>query len=1701
MADKYLTPLDKSMRTLFTSIFDDDEDEKKRKLEEDKNKEKPELKDDDPNIFERLVNKLPAAKYYNQKTPQVPSQKAEDMKVLGGAFASTIIDEEGRIMPFGAGSDDPDLLQKIEILNQPSRVLVRRNQAAEPEETIDRSGAIERFMLGTSPLDTDPLVSHNERLIRKTTDAVIDSASGIGRAVTIAGARGGAFIPQLSHLVNKYGMGTLEYAARNGILGDDVDYDRLWSANLGSQYYSDEAEKFVKAVEDTLDVDDLNFSEKILMYTTEYAIPINVVGTGAKAIKVMGEVASDTSRLVRGLPRRSQDPLIMGQLKKAIPVLPNYNEIKARGKLEKAYREELKRNPFGAQSFRDFEKHSEIAEQMMKDRIELSKIIRQTGKLDAAYPKRGKLDVVGRIRDRLEYPEGTRKVATGARVITKKDGTEKIQKEMFIEQPLSYEQRLDKLTLKKVLNGQAVVGAGAISGAWDKTFEGTAYQDMSYMLGLAGAFATPSATTQALQHILDPILANKKFGVQFIGVPQSLYRLKDDIDDVSGQIVQRPLNLMTLLYGFGKVIGAEKRYKLDPDQPAITGLGQQRKYILDEDATPATFAESEYAQRITAAAMGLPIYKAILLDNKKRDPDLLNLTELELSTKYSAREFKAIENFVKDVLPFIPEHYIKSYQAMVDDGMQVIEKFRKSPYTPKDKFAEYNIALEQISGAILNNAMAGTLKQLLENKSLMSVFAGRDTVLAMFRIKQQEIQNSIGYVETAMNNLVKGLDEQQNNFEVLKRGASKIVNQSKNNVENLQSEIDSLKAEFKIRGAGRSKIAEEFIESPNGLDLKNTIGSSVDKANIVLRQKFFKDAEEDILALYNKDSAEKDELWTALKGKTADNDINITEYVDSLLNLKQQEIEQYGGIASVLKNKNSHLSYGRVTGFDLSEPIKFSSDIDIFVHTARHNALEKIDSQDLNNIAADLLNKEWVDEIDILKGNRRTNLKVNDGKATNEMETFSLTRTLENAEENANLSGMNRDDYVRLVLSMLKAPGEYAGQLNKEFNYSMNALEMHNLRKSLNQWSWNNRKIKPGPSKELYKLTNEVDNLFDAAGIPELEQANKFYKDYKRKWYEDFLGKKLLKDEFYSDDPILAMQTDPEEYLLSFFRANDPEVASKLFFKMFPKDQQDKFRVRLERVLGDSVSRDGYDGIFGGSRIKRNLKLAKFEQAKLISKEYADKLKDYFELIDKTSKYNEGEALRRARVGLDEKLKRYSKAFDEALKNSEVGQVDAKIDDLDSLVDHLFPRAGNPTYAREFALSDEQAEVITDLEKGVDQTVAEIKRATGELPSTDIAKIDELVSKLRTAQIEDITGQRFEIFLKDVLEIKNNEPLSKANEVMLDQLYDGILSTFIRRSLNVTSKRKAHLDYIHDRNLRNEFINAAESPKGRLVRRVQAHYTKAVLDESHIPLKSGPFQLANDFDEVTLMTAYNNAGSSLKRIDELLGREKTNNFENMLQNLIAIKGEFADEAGAALDSIPKALTIPAALSRLYSGFRGVVSWRYLASEQIVREHQRAKHMMFHKLMTDPEFMSNVNLVLSKQKMSTRQERKFVEDFMEIMKVSGARAVVYDPDAEDQVNYSPSSKQIVNALRDFWLIGPLFPDPKDLTQGDISYSTIEKPSGIVENILPIRQTRRSDSYRDILKGIDESKPATSIKPSSTLPNERRQQIRKILEGLD
>ena len=170
-----------------------------------------------------------------------------------------------------------------------------------------------------------------------------------------------------------------------------------------------------------------------------------------------------------------------------------------------------------------------------------------------------------------------------------------------------------------------------------------------------------------------------------------------------------------------------------------------------------------------------------------------------------------------------------------------------------------------------------------------------------------------------------------------------------------------------------------------------------------------------------------------------------------------------------------------------------------------------------------------------------------------------------------------------------------------------------------------------------------------------------------------------------------------------------------------------------------------------------------------------------------------------------------------------------------------------------------------------------------------------------------------------------------------------------------------------------------------------------------------------------------------------------------MRALIAIKGEIPEAlADTDFGNIPKGLTTPAALSRIYSGMRGVVSWRYLATEQIVREHQRAKHLMFHKILSDPQFLETLSLVLDSTTISEKLADTFVKSFMPIMKSAGARAVVYDPvegEGQYKVNKNPTNKQIAEQVKKIWFVGGMLSGPvaaiaktqttpKKLPQGEI-----------------------------------------------------------------
>ncbi len=104
--------------------------------------------------------------------------------------------------------------------------------------------------------------------------------------------------------------------------------------------------------------------------------------------------------------------------------------------------------------------------------------------------------------------------------------------------------------------------------------------------------------------------------------------------------------------------------------------------------------------------------------------------------------------------------------------------------------------------------------------------------------------------------------------------------------------------------------------------------------------------------------------------------------------------------------------------------------------------------------------------------------------------------------------------------------------------------------------------------------------------------------------------------------------------------------------------------------------------------------------------------------------------------------------------------------------------------------------------------------------------------------------------------------------------------------------------------------------------------------------------------------------------------------------------------------------MPAALSRIYAGMRGVVSWRYLASEQIIRQHQRSKMQTLHALMSDPKLLQNITVMLDGHKATTEQI-KYVRS--RIKTIMGGRLVFYNDRGEEKFDDEISDEEFSNSF--------------------------------------------------------------------------------------
>ena len=1676
---KYFTPFDKALFELFS---DDDK------------------KDDDKEEFvPKFMGDVPSELL--EKEPQNQGQK--DAVALGADNYFEL--DDGTLT---TNSSDPETQRKIKERNSPELVTLRLMEKDEREEPAEPISLIEEIVLGTSPLDAAKDVSTLDRIKSKVGENILRGTEESARGAAAGLVRGTVVIPQILDAVNKYGFGTLEQGTRWAFGDGFVDYDKLVMANTPTKAVAEESEKFIKSVDASLGVKDLNTSAKILMYVTDFAVPINIPGKVIKATKMIGNVTSDTYKaLTNTTPYFQKSPGFQ-------PIDPMVKSLR-----ENVNMGSLKNDLKKATVDKNYAKATELNERILQRRASILKSSMKNIKdIDSGIGYKGwKIENYGEGRFDFGFkrtrPAGARRsvMAADYRVPLEDTyyggvgkaiaGAKPQLTERLVFETYDPQQKAFRETYKKLMQGQSVISAGAIAGTWDSYFEGTEYRDLSYLMGLTSIFANPTSTMRLVDAI-----GNIAFGTKY---GKSLQDIKipwgKGIDD-AGMEVDRALSLPSLVHGVGKFL-AERKLK---------------------DGETIDLNTAVFAKKARAMAMGVPFYKVMFSDKSKIfGKDGLDLgvdattpinaqgmTELDALTAFSTKELRTLEKFSSKLMQNLPEEYIKSHELLVKIGLDNAERLRNSPYG--DKTSEFVIALDQLAAGVRMNAFGGLLNQTYKNSELSGGLFGSknrdsETILNIFRTHQQELQDQVGYIKGAMEDLVGGFGKTSNEFQDLKRGADKIVAKLNSNIQDFSDEIGALSAQAKITGSTNQQQADKLItDADTGFNLRMTHGvgledqpngmqalNNAEKAFGNRINQYVGNAYEQAV---NTKNARFDEMDEVLQGKVLD----AEDYIDELEKLKGQQIEEIGNIADILKNPTQYKAFGSLTG-DIQDPIKYTNDIDTFIRFSRYKGLEDkpLDKMKdtLNSIIDDGL------DVELVKGSK---LPV----SFDDSNKLSLEITLDNISIHAKDRNLSEEEYLRTLLSSIVSKDK-GDVLNQEFTHKMNASDMHTIRKNHSDFAWKTRFTKPKASQALYNSSKKLDEIFTGHDIKEVAEANKEYTNFKRTWHESFLGKKLLQtvdEQVEGGVEEFTRNIDSQRDLLApFLQAKDPAQSRKLLDELFSnfKDSNQNI-ISMEnirkQILDDLDSTFGFEIIqgrmFRGNYQTNISKISSLLNNKLISKGAADKAKAYLQLIDKNSVKNVTKEIDNATNNLDTALKRMTKVQLDNIKES-IGADVKNINDTSQLFDFLFPPSKTDTYARQaVGASDEVTSPFEKVKSLAEKKSMEIKEA-GYEPEMDVSAIQKNFDEtFPVKDREEITGSRFDVFLKELFGVSNQDiitrNISSGQKKQLESFRDVLVSTLIKKSQNITSTRKAMLDLSTQDTLNKDILGTTED-----VGRARAFLNNKLISEGTISTKPSAFKLDDDINIVDMMTMYENMKPSLVKIDDAVGKNQSfvSDLEMMFDNLIAIKGEVPDLVSGDFSSIPRALTTSAALSRIYSGMRGVVSWRYLATEQIVREQQRSKHIMLHTIMSDPDFIRNLGLIIDNKPI--KDERNFVSKILGIMtKPAFSRAVTYDPDKENSRNYDPNPNEIVKFLRSFFNVRYLqeegldipftdttvpllgFNEPKDITEGELSVFEDEDVFG--GSVIPFGLTRQRTLGDDEIDIDDlEQDPTISIEQEGNI----------------
>lgn len=1217
--------------------------------------------------------------------------------------------------------------------------------------------------------------------------------------------------------------------------------------------------------------------------------------------------------------------------------------------------------------------------------------------------------------------------------------TDKVYIKKFPSDPTNFKKMYHQLQYAEI-----ATGVGVAVAATEHMLKGTGLEDYKFLGGFLAAFTTPSAMSSVVEKIVDGFQSR----AQTLSMP-----VGGILGKIPGTDRDMPLSMPSLLMlgailthkgleaarGTGRDTGDIIRSLVDSDEfydrPFIQRIVAASAGIPFYKAMlPRTILKKEGKPESGIDIGGLD--NTLPLRNSegeilyRRNAAGQKVPQTEFSAAIALRDQNrnALARFADLMEDQLDPSDLDTIKKLYSQSEKLHEQLNKM--NAGDGFELFNAAIEQINLAIINQNMAGMLTRSITDLSYRSKLFGGSKIADSFEsgaiynmmlTQTREVDANLNFVKEAIKDLTGTYPQLQNQFKTLFeniKGVSNTINKQKEDLNNYAEKFakDSRQALSVDENILIDEIQNAAKGEGNGLGLTAKFGRNGEQreaGKIRHANEFMATLKTGRDNLNNVKTDAYNEVKNNPSSATAQKLQNITS-ADTFI----QQLEKSNDLRQInVSRSEGGINLGTVIG-DWAEyggkqdPQDFIGSLKAYT---KWKGLTGANFSDLEGRALELARYQAngkltvaLPEVNFKLGEVSHKLKY----TTDDAGGVDLARTLQDIDEHAtglvsNDLQKSKEVYLRRLLSLLKSNDSLEAQtrdlgskaiLDEVVPSSFALRDMVSLESSLSTYIHNNKVAPKGVS--LIPSKKQIEKILIKNGIEEskiAKQLNVLLKESYDNKNMEFLTTpygqgKHTKTPFELFDTLL---TKPAEEIIPVL-----EKMSSSFKDINGVKQNinQSIKGKIQTHLDDQI---GLNILQNPHLIDKNFdNITKLREAGYVSEHTYSVVSRFVKRMEELKiQRNLLQNFDQVEKSFMTKVQKLVRQVEDAEKKSILGDLE-NAKDLSKVYDFLLAAriniASKPKIdvdsTKNFegidSAQDDMLNIANELTKR--QNVETILKQNPQI-ELNSKEFKNILEQLNPQHIRDIQSTRIDTLLETVFKIKPNstaETITKDQKDNIEGLVKLMVAEAAQRSVKVTNTRQSAFgpkDSISDSISRKEKV----APFSTGSAKVEKRYKQEVNDSF--------FGLATDLDIKQFGESMVELSPLFDKVFPLLGKNKIEqNLNNLFKATVLLKAQGPDVANAMakLGSLNYKLTAPAALSRIYAGMRGVVSWRYLASEQIIREHQANKARLLASIFTDPTFAKNLADFVEGRKLTKEQSEQMRK---QIRLMTGAKLVYYNED--------------------------------------------------------------------------------------------------------